>query len=282
MSVKEHSTRPGVNFAGIWALFERTALDQLRSRRVLITLGLFALPVAFAGVLRYYGQGGFSQATAQYEPAFAEYAFILGMIPQGLLPLAALLFTSGLVQDEVEGQTLTYLLTRPLPKWSIYAAKLSATYVVLAALSAVAVGVTYAVVAWGQPEFWASAGWGRLLRVEGIFSLVLLAYCAIFGYLGLLTRWSLILGVIYILVLEGLVANIDFVVRKITVRYYGLVLTERSIERLQPPSAMMDLTNAPEVRGCVLTLLGIAAVGIAAACWTFATREFRVKTPEGN
>ena len=266
----------GLNLAGIWALFERTVAEQVRSWRLLASLGLFALPVAFAGVLRY-----FDSPAQPYLPGEAEYALILTLIPVGLLPLTSLLFCAGLVQDEVEGQTLTYLLTRPLPKWSIYAAKLLATYAVTAVIAALGVGATYAVVAWGQPDYWAIGGWGRLLRVEGIFALATLAYCGIFGLLGLMTRRSLVLGVVYILVLEGLVANIDFVIRKVTVRYYVRVLTERAVERLQAAGEMMDLTNAPETRGCILTLAGIAAVGIGIGSTIFATREFRLKTPEG-
>ena len=39
------------------------------------------------------------------------------------------------------------------------------------------------------------------------------AYIAIFGGLSLLVRRSLVLGVGYIVVFEGVLANIDFVIR---------------------------------------------------------------------
>ena len=45
---------------------------------------------------------------------------MLNFIPHALAPLAALLYSAGIIQDEVEDQTLTYLLLRPLPRWALY------------------------------------------------------------------------------------------------------------------------------------------------------------------
>ena len=57
---------------------------------------------------------------------------IFGLIFQALLPVSALLFASGMVQDDIEEQTLTYFLIRPIPRWVIYLAKLLGTFVVTA------------------------------------------------------------------------------------------------------------------------------------------------------
>ena len=58
--------------------------------------------------------------------------------PEGirLVAIIELLYASGMIPDEVEEQTLTYLLVRPLPKWAVYAVKLLATVCVVAALVA--------------------------------------------------------------------------------------------------------------------------------------------------
>ncbi len=63
------------------------------------------------------------------------------------MPLAALLYATGIIQDEVEEQTLTYLLLRPLPRWALYLVKLLATLLVTAALTAVFTAATFAVIA---------------------------------------------------------------------------------------------------------------------------------------
>ena len=72
-----------------------------------------------------------------YRLSDVETVLIFGLIPQALLPLTALLFASGMVQDEVEEQTLTYLLIRPIPRWLIYLVKVVATWLVISALATV-------------------------------------------------------------------------------------------------------------------------------------------------
>ena len=44
-----------------------------------------------------------------------------------LAPLTALLYAAGVVRDEVEEQTLTYLLLRSVPRWAVYTVRLLAT-----------------------------------------------------------------------------------------------------------------------------------------------------------
>src|SRR5204863_396999 len=72
-----------------------------------------------------------------------EFALVFAILPHGLAPLTALLYAAGVVADEVEEQTLTYLLTRSVPRWLLYLTKLLATLCVTTALVAVAVVALY-------------------------------------------------------------------------------------------------------------------------------------------
>ena len=45
-----------------------------------------------------------------------EFALVFMLLPHGLAPLTALLYAAGVVTDEVEEQTLTYLLLRSVPR----------------------------------------------------------------------------------------------------------------------------------------------------------------------
>ena len=77
--------------------------------------------VAFVCAARRAGRGG--QPDCSRFPPRAEklqFALVFNLIPHALAPLAALLYATGIIQDEVEEQTLTYLLLRPLPRWAIY------------------------------------------------------------------------------------------------------------------------------------------------------------------
>src|SRR4029079_13299838 len=113
--------------------------------------------------------------------------------------------------------------------------------------------------------------------------------CALFGFLGLATRRSLVAGIAYIVAVEGVLANLDFVGRKLTVVYYVRALTLRWLDlpasqarRCQEVWGMADLDKLPTAGECAATLLGFrAVVAVLSAVW-FARSEFRVKPPGGD
>lgn len=273
-----------------FALFTMTLLRQAKSRRFLVLAALYALPIAFASLFRYYGVGWPAPDQSKvYAPALAELALIFNLIPQTLLPLTALVFASGMIQDEVEEQTITYLLIRPLPRWSIYLAKLLATLVVTIGLTAFGTAIVYLAIGWNQPDYWASGAAVRMFKTIALFSLSLTAYNAIFGLLSLLMRRAILLGIGYIILIEVVVANIDFVIRKATVMYYFRVLCERWMPIAdiwkasdQPFTYNIDFATAPSLRACLMTVTIASVVFVASACYLMNVREFRVKTPEGS
>jgi ABC-2 type transport system permease protein len=266
--------RSGFDPRALEALFWLALRQHVRGRRLALLAFLFALPAALAVLVRF---------AAPFPPTadHLETTLIFLLIPHGLAPLAALLYASGMIQDEVEEQTLTYLLIRPLPRWAIYVVKLAATVLVTAALVAVFTFVTYAAVYAGRDGFWGGNVPGRAARAAGLLALAEVGYCALFGCLSLFARRSLVAGIAYIVLLEGVIANIDFVVRRGTVMYYFRVLAERWLD-LKVADWSIDLTKAPSAAECVWTLLGASLVATALAAAVFAVREFRVKTPEGS
>jgi ABC-2 type transport system permease protein len=266
------SRRPDL---GALATLLLLALRQhVRGRRLLVLSLLFALPSVLAAVV---------SLTSRVAPPAAslEFAFVFNLIPHALVPLAALLYAAGIIQDEVEEQTLTYLLLRPLPRWALYLVKLLATLVVTVALTAVFTTATLAVIALMGSN--PTAGLvGRALKIAGLLALAQVGYCGLFGLLGLLTRRSLLVGVGYIVIFEGVLASLDTVIRRLTVMYYFRVLALRWLEPADGKEWMIDLATAPGARACVLTLLGVGLVTAVVAALLFASREFRMKTPDGN
>ena len=132
------SRRP--NLGALAALFVLTLRQHVRGRRLLVLSLLFALPSVLAAVV----------SLASRFPPTAEdlqFAFVFNLIPHALAPLAALLYATGIIQDDVEEQTLTYLLLRPLPRWALYLVKLLATLLVISVLTAVFTTATFAVIA---------------------------------------------------------------------------------------------------------------------------------------
>ena len=97
-----------------------TLRQHVHGKRWLVMGLLFLLPAALAVLCGH-------SADRQPPPSHWSSSLALMFIPQALLPLVALLYASGMVQDEQEEQTITYLLVRPIPKWALYLVKLLAT-----------------------------------------------------------------------------------------------------------------------------------------------------------
>jgi ABC-2 type transport system permease protein len=257
------------------ALFVLTLRQYIRGRRLLVLSLLFVLPGALAAVVNL---------APRFKPPIEEiqFAFIFNLIPHALAPLAALLYAAGIVQDEVEEQTLTYLLIRPLPRWAIYLTKLLATVLITSVLTAAFTAITFAVIAFtaGGP---ATSGWIEpAWKTAVLLSLVQVGYCGLFGLLGVLMRRSLLVGVAYIVFFEGILASLDTMARRLTVMYYFRVLVLRWLAPASGKEWSIDLATAPQAQTCVLALLGAGLVMALATALVFAAREFRMKTPEGN
>jgi ABC-2 type transport system permease protein len=259
------------------ALFELTVRQHTHGRRLFVLVLLYLLPCALAILLR---------SLPRPAPADAlEFALVLTLLPHGLAPLTALLYAAGVVSDEVEEQTLTYLLLRSVPRWELYLVKLVATLCVTTLLVAAAVTALYVAIYAGTPGFWNDV----LPRAGGVIVVMALAqigYCALFGFIGLLTRRSLIAGIAYIVAVEGVIANVDFVGRALTVVYYVRTLVLRWLDlppelfrNCQEAWGMADMAKLPSSGACLLTLLGFGLAVSAASALLFARSEFRVKTP---
>ncbi len=266
--------RRGFDFTALMALAVLTLRQNLRGRRLLILSLLFLLPSVLAVVIRL----------TPFPPSSEEleFALILNLIPLALASLTALLYAAGTIQDEVEEQTLTYLLIRPLPRWALYVVKLGVTWLVTSGLTALFTTVAYAVIYWGTPELWGNVLPVRAAKTAAVLALAQVGYCSLFGVLGMTTRRALILGIGYIVAFEWLLPNFESVVRRLTVMYYFRVLTVRWLEPQGSKEWMLDLTLAPSAGECVLTLLGVSAVLVLLGAVMMMGREFRMKTPEGS
>jgi ABC-2 type transport system permease protein len=209
-------------------------------------------------------------------------------MPHALAPLTALLYSAGIIQDEIEEQTLTYLLMRSVPRWAIYVVKLAATWCVTTVLISLAMTALYAAIYAGTPDFVPEILGNRLPRVLAITALAQLGYCAVFGFIGLVARRSLIIGLVFIVLVEGILANLDFILRAATIVHYVRTLIVRWVDLPVDTLAQMmrdwslDLKTMPSAEQAVQRMVLTGVIGAALAAWWFSRREFRVKTPEGN
>lgn len=268
------AVRRGFDPSALAALFVLTLRQHLRGRRLLVLSLLFLLPSILAIVVKF---------TAPFvEPHQMEFVFAFHLIPHALATLTALLYAAGIVPDEVEEQTLTYLLVRPLPRWAIYLTKLFVTWIVTSALTAVFTTLALTVIYWDTPQLWGDILPIRAGKIAALMALAQAGYCSLFGLIGLTVQRSLFLGLAYIIAFEGMLANFDSVVRRLTVMYYFRVLSARWLVIPESKEWSLNLPTAPSAGECVATLLGVSAVLAILGAIVMMRREFRMKTPEGS
>jgi ABC-2 type transport system permease protein len=267
------SRRP--DLTAMAALFVLTLRQHVHGRRLLALALLFALPGVLAAVVNLL---------SRFPPNVEnlQFAFAFNLIPHALSPLAALLYATGIIHDEVEEQTLTYLLLRPVPRWALYLIKMLATLLLISAVTALFTVATFVVIALTSSEP-LTLNWIRpALTTAAALALAQAGYCGLFGLLGLLMRRSLLIGVAYIFLFEGVLASLDTVARRLTIMYHFRVLILRWLTPADGKEWSIDLATAPDARTCVLTLLCVGLALAVAAAFVFAGREFRAKTPDGN
>jgi ABC-2 type transport system permease protein len=277
-----------ISLSSLWTLYTLTLRQYRHGKRWMVMAALMLLPAALIIIVRY---------TAPDVPSLGlEFIFTFMLIPQALLPFVALIYASGMIQDEVEEQTITYLLIRPISKWQLYLVKLLATLTVAVFLTAVFTALSYAAVyigATNQPPDVPT----RCLEAIFVHSLAVIAYCCLFGFISVLTRRTLIVGILYIIIFEGLFANLAFGIRLITVIYYARIITYRILpfvvhtpdgdsQNFAADAWQLDLRNDPNLlehpqKGtCLLVLLLGSMIFALLASWLCSRREFHVKTPE--
>lgn len=133
------------------------------------------------------------------DPTAAQdvlYALGLAVI----MPLVALLATSGVLAPELDDGSISYLLAKPVPRHAIVLSKLLvavACVVLFAVLPVLAAGL---VLLADVPELALGFALGAL--TGGV------AYCALFAWLSVLTRHAVVVGLVYLLIWEGLLGGL--------------------------------------------------------------------------
>ena len=173
---------------------------------------LLALPLLIAIVYRVL----LAARLPRRDPGFHLYGYLVALFwVRNALPLAALFYATALIADEVEGRTLTYLLTRPVRRNAILAGKFAAYLVTTLCLALPAAVLTFFVLATHRGRGVAAAV-PDLFRDLGVLALTLLVYGALFTLMGVLLRRPLILGLLFLFVWE-LMANLPGYMPRFTI-----------------------------------------------------------------
>lgn len=186
----------------------RLTLRQLLTRgRVLILVALAALPPAIA--LLYT----FSNSPTDPQTILTTRLYN-GLVYTLVVPIVALVFAAAALGSELEDGTIVYLLLKPVARWRILVSKLVVTVLVIAAFAAVCIVLTALIIDRGIGELEAA----RAFAAGAVLGAA--AYGAIFCYLSLITSRTLIAGLLYVFIWEGLLTRLFRGTRNLSVREY--------------------------------------------------------------
>lgn len=176
-------------------------------RRFLLLLPLPVLLVGLAWLSDSLG--------ANPEDWFGPVVVDLGLAV--VLPIMTLIIGTGVLGSEIDDGTIVHILSKPLPRTEIILAKLVVSWLVSWLVSGVPLAVAGAI-----------AGWGKLAL--GLFigaGVGALAYSALFLVLSLLTRRPVIIGLIYVVLWEGVLANVLSGTRGLSVQQYVQTVADK-------------------------------------------------------
>ena len=184
-----------------------TARGLFGRRRVLLLLPLPLLLVGLAVLCRAY----------DVNPEHWGEPVLVGLGLAVMLPVITLIVGTGVLGSEVDDGTIVHILTKPLPRRDIVLAKLGVAFVVSAVTSAIPLFVAGALAD--------SARLGFGLAVAGVVGAF--AYSAFFVMLSLLTRRPVLLGLVYILVWEGLLGGFVSGTRQLSIQQYVITIADK-------------------------------------------------------
>jgi ABC-2 type transport system permease protein len=164
------------------------------------------------------------------EDAAQATLYGLGLVV--IVPLVALLATSGLFAPEIDDGSISYLLAKPVPRSTIVLSKLLVAFACVVLFATLPVLVAALVLMTSTPSY--AVGFGLAALLGGT------AYAALFAWLSVRTKHAVVIGLIYLLIWEGLLGGLLSGIRWLSVSRWGAevvdVVAHAGLVRDLPPA----------------------------------------------
>lgn len=184
-----------------------TARGLFGRRRFLFLFPLPVLVIALAALARSAGVDA-----RHWAPPV-----LIGLGVAVVLPVVALVVGTGVLGSEIDEGTVVHILSKPTPRWQIVISKLAVAVAVTA--------VTVAIPMYVAGVLAESVRLGLALAAASVAGA--LAYSTLFVALSLVTRRPVLLGLVYVLIWEGLLSNLVRGTRVLSVQQYVVALADR-------------------------------------------------------
>jgi hypothetical protein len=246
-------------------LVARQAFGQsFRGGRLFALLLLVLVPVLIATAISY----------ARGRVNSEAYAWImLFFVYQVVVPFIGLFLGVGALGDEIEGRTITYLFTRPIPRPVLYVGRLLGYAAGFSLLLAAAVLAIQALLGRRIPGLETGGATAAAIAVGGFC-----AYLALFALLRTLFRRALYLGAFLAFVFEGLVSKLPGArISQISIWHHMAVLFTKCADTGSlDPDLVASILPTETARGSALALAVTFGAALLAGAVLVHRREVHV------
>jgi ABC-2 type transport system permease protein len=223
-----------------------TFRGMLSRRRALLLFLLPAVLLFLSIGLRFSGNNDLDTATA----LLMQFGF------GALLPLLALLAGTGVIAPEIDDGQIMYVLTKPISRPVISTTKFLVAVVIVIAFGVVPIFVSAVIMNGVTAGLPTAFGVGAL--VGGV------AYCALFIAIAVISRFAVTIGLMYALVWENLIARYASGAKTLSIRQWGISVTDMMTTATAVKSEVSTGTAVP-------LLVVITAAGVVFAGWKLRT-----------
>lgn len=263
---------------GTVTAFEHAASTFLHRRRTYVAGAMLILPAFLPLLVRVlpHDHDHDIEGGGWVMTQIIEIFYIVGATP-----LLALFFASMLVGEDVETQTISYVLTRSIPRSAWIVGRFAAYLVITSGIVLTSMLILSATI-FALPAGGEAVGVAMLAKYQLIATLSLLAYGALCAFLGALVRHPVVVGVLLIFGWQQIAMLAPGATNFLTVTKFVTSLLPKSgpgMRHLMDEVASEFLNPAlsvgPWTAGFVLVAFGVVCLALA----TVVVRSKEYTTP---
>jgi ABC-type transport system involved in multi-copper enzyme maturation permease subunit len=250
------------------AVMASTSAGALRGRRLLGLAALVGLPLLIQIIVLIWGEGrgsGFTAFVFTFDTAYLRI----------IVPLALIFLGTAAFGDEWEGGTANYIVGAPIPREAIVLGRwlVSALRALLLLLPALCVLYLLTLAPHeGAPIHYLP----ELLKVLVGISLAVLAYTAVFVFLGLWLRRSVMTALGYVLIFEVFIGSLPLGFSAISLAFHNrnLLWHMTGQEGFLPNKLDVETIDPTSWASSLIWIVGYQVVFLALATVVLKRKEF--------
>ncbi len=255
--------------------FSQALLLMSRRKQTFLLVAVALVPVLLPLGAFFFSAGGRGYSDSSLFSRIATAVYL-----QTLTPLIALFLGCSLVSEDVESQTITHILTRPVPRFAWVLGKfLAFNLISTLSLSLGLVVFFFVSLLPGSVEI-SSTSLRLLSHFMGVIALTMLAYSALCAYIGSSQKRPIILSLVLIYGWQKIALLMPGVVDFLTIDKYVKVLlpdVDRDSAATSLATMLLEMQKKEVEVGtakAVFVLLFITILFLALTVWVVRQREY--------